>query len=363
MAIYKLFPTKDATIYSAYPDKNTGLDEILDASCLIDIANIPQTSRFLIQFSQEEIIDVLTNKISGSTWSASLQTFVANIEGLNTDTIIDVFPISGSWDMGTGRYLYQPKYTDGVSWYWQDYSGSALWPTSSFNPNVTASWTSTAPGGGVWYTNSFASQTLAYKLPKDLNLDVTNIVTKWYTSSISNNGFIIKQREEWGSNENYQPSLKYFSVDTHTIYPPDLEFRWRDFLWVTGSSSIIDTTEMVATIEQNPGIFYPGSINKFRIYTRPEYPARVFQTASLYTTNYYLPSSSYYALVDLETNETIIDFDNQFTQISADTTSNYFTIWMDGLEPERQYQILIKTIIGGETLILDNNYYFKVVNQ
>ena len=120
---------------------------------------------------------------------------------------------------------------------------------------------------------------------------------------------------------------------------------------------------MVATIEQNPGIFYPGSINKFRIYTRPEYQARVFQTASLYTTNYYLPSSSYYALVDLETNETIIDFDTQFTQISADTTSNYFTIWMDGLEPERQYQILIKTIIGGETLILDNNYYFKVINQ
>ena len=30
MAVYKIFPTKDATVYSLYPSKNTGLDEIID---------------------------------------------------------------------------------------------------------------------------------------------------------------------------------------------------------------------------------------------------------------------------------------------------------------------------------------------
>jgi hypothetical protein len=35
---------------------------------------------------------------------------------------------------------------------------------------------------------------------------------------------------------------------------------------------------------------------------------------------------------------------------------------MDGLEPERYYKILIKTLIGGTTQVLDNSYYFKVVN-
>ena len=30
MAVYKFFPTKTATIYSYYPSKNTGLDEITD---------------------------------------------------------------------------------------------------------------------------------------------------------------------------------------------------------------------------------------------------------------------------------------------------------------------------------------------
>jgi hypothetical protein len=32
MAVYKIFPTADATIYSKFPVKNTGLDEILEVS-------------------------------------------------------------------------------------------------------------------------------------------------------------------------------------------------------------------------------------------------------------------------------------------------------------------------------------------
>jgi len=35
---------------------------------------------------------------------------------------------------------------------------------------------------------------------------------------------------------------------------------------------------------------------------------------------------------------------------------------MNGLEPERYYAILIKTKIKNSTLILDDDYYFKVIN-
>ena len=35
---------------------------------------------------------------------------------------------------------------------------------------------------------------------------------------------------------------------------------------------------------------------------------------------------------------------------------------MNGLEPERNYKILVKTNIAGNTIILDEDYYFKVVN-
>ena len=32
MAVYKIFPTQDATLYSAYPNMNTGIDEIIEAT-------------------------------------------------------------------------------------------------------------------------------------------------------------------------------------------------------------------------------------------------------------------------------------------------------------------------------------------
>jgi hypothetical protein len=34
---------------------------------------------------------------------------------------------------------------------------------------------------------------------------------------------------------------------------------------------------------------------------------------------------------------------------------------MNGLEPERYYKLLFKTTIAGSTMILDEQYYFKVV--
>jgi hypothetical protein len=55
-------------------------------------------------------------------------------------------------------------------------------------------------------------------------------------------------------------------------------------------------------------------------------------------------------------------FDELYTQISSDDKGNYFDVYMSGLEPERYYKVLIKTIINGSTLIFDDNYYFKVTN-
>jgi hypothetical protein len=33
MAVYKIFAEADTTLYSAYPNQNTGLDEILEVGC------------------------------------------------------------------------------------------------------------------------------------------------------------------------------------------------------------------------------------------------------------------------------------------------------------------------------------------
>jgi hypothetical protein len=374
MAIYKLFPTKDATIYSRYPNKNTGLDEILDVS--IEDATTSgktQANRFLIQFSTTEINDILTNKVGNLSWSASFLAYLAYGDGLNIDTTLEFYPISQSWEMGTGKYSYSPEYTNGVSWIYRGTSNTTAWATSSFEPFVTASYISSSEGGGTWYTGSSnvsivptvtTSQTFSYFDDFDINVDVTNIVKAWTSSLIKNNGIIVKQQTEFIDSLEYNNTLRYFSRDTHTIYPPSLDIKWRDYNFNTGSSgfTILNTLPVFVDINENPGVFYPESVNRFRVNARPEYPARTYQTASYYTHNYYLPISSYYAIKDLDTNEYVINFDEQFTQLSADDQSSYFDLYMNGLQPERYYTILIKTTINGSTLVFDNNYSFKVIN-
>ena len=59
----------------------------------------------------------------------------------------------------------------------------------------------------------------------------------------------------------------------------------------------------------------------------------------------------------------VIDFDTTFTKISADTTGNYFDVYMSGIQPERHYRILIKTEIGGTTTVNDGSNTFKVVRN
>jgi len=385
MAIYKIFPEKDTTLYSSFPTQNTGLDEILEVSTTF-LPGEPQVSRFLIKFSTEEIIDLINTQISGSVtdatgslltssadFEANLKCYIAEINGLSGDLTLEVFPISGSWVMGTGKFLDKPITEDGCSWEYRNSSGSNPWSTP----------------GGEWYSGPVgglpvkASQSLGYSSDKDINVNVTNAVRLFVSGTINNEGFIVKQdpSSEFQPKKDKVTNIKYFSIDTHTIYPPQLEFKWRDWTYANTSSyfipsgseglgnystintgSIIDTSQLVATLANNSQEYLRGSVHKFYINCRPQYPERVFQTSSLYNTNYYLPTSSYYAIKDLHTNEFIIDFDDDYTQISADLKGSYFKLYMNGLEPERYYKILIKTHIDGNTLILDDNYYFKIIN-
>jgi hypothetical protein len=386
MAVYKIFPEKDAAIYSLFPQMNTGIDEILDLSNLNLASNTSaQVSRALIKFNQGAINDIFSTYIKNSKWASNLKLFIATAQSINVDYEAYVYPVSGAWGMGTGKYLDNPPSTDGTSWKWRTYagvgSGAIAWTGSGFTAGVTASYSGSNIGGGNWYTGSThvlpvtASQLFSYHSNKDLNVDVKGIVSAWYSSSnnigsgtnIINEGFIVKWEDsvEFNQTKAVQPVLQYYSVDTHTIYPPTLELKWNDFTFNTGSSTqtILTDPQAYISIENNEGFFYSSSIQQFRVDSRPQYPPIIFQTASIYTTNYYLPSgSSYWAIKDLDTNEYVINFDSTYTQISADVTSSFFTVYMNGLQPERYYTILIQTTIGGTTRVFDSNYNFKVIN-
>ena len=384
MAVYKLFPEKDTTLYSYKPSMNTGVDAILEISNTAPSINpSPRVARSLVQFNQTEIEDVINNKISGSSWSGSLKLFIAEAQGINLDTIIKAYPASENWGNGTGEYGDLPQTVNGSSWKYIEYSGSSIWKTGGYTPYVTGSYSGSIGNGlingvgGNWYTGSgyiegeiTSSQSFGLRSKKDLNMDVTNTIHAWYTAStelpinrINNNGFLLKLTSsiEYNSSKSVQPIFKYYSVDTNTIYPPTLELKWDDTSYSTTLSEI-STPDLFIGLDSNPGVFRSESVNKFRLNVRPEFPVRTFQTASIYTDNYALPSLSYYAIKDLDTNEFVVNFDDTFTKISCDNQSNHFTVYMNGLEPERYYKILIKTIINGNVVVKDEDYYFKVIN-
>lgn len=378
MAVYKLFPYKDTTLYSLYPDMNTGIDPITTISNLnIAIDSNPQVARFLTAFVQDEIADVIDNKISGADWDVNLRSFIATAQGIVEATDLEVYPLAQYWYNGTGTYLDIPQTTDGATWYSPNFKGSVAWSssgedaygnsvTSSYDPNYIGA------GGGAWLfesgsTSFRVTQSFDTRTTKDLLVNAKEVVSRWYSGSMDNNGFIVKWENsvEFNPNTQIQPVMQFYSVDTNTIYPPQLEFKWRDYSSVltgSASSSIVSTTNIVSSLAENPGLFTPESINRFRFNVAPKYPRRTFQTGSYFTGINYLPTASYYAIKDLDTNEYVIDYDTNYTQLSSDSEGNYFDIYMNGLEPERYYKVCIKTTINNSTLVLDDNYYFKVVN-
>jgi hypothetical protein len=366
---------------------NTGLDPILDvANYVTDFNPVSSVARSLIKFDQNQInnvIDNIASVTSSLNFTASLKSFVAKATNVILESKIEAYPISGSWNNGSGEYLDNTQNTTGVSWVYSAFSGSAPWPISGFSSHVTGSYSgSNNAGGAVWWTGSGgytgigsleATQSFNLRSEKDLELNVTDAVKVWYSSSnnligalplISNEGFIVKWEDskEFVTSSAVTPQLSFYSIDTNTIYPPQLEIKWKDFIYDTGSLEVINTPDLFVALDNNAGVFYSESINQFRLNVRPQFPVRIFETSSMYTKNHALPTSSYYAIKDLDTNEFVVDFDTQNTQISCDTTGSYFTVYMNGLEPERYYQILVQTTVDNNTIVMDENYYFKVVN-
>ena len=387
MAVYKLFPYKDTTLYSLYPEMNTGIDPIASITNLnIAIDSSPQVSRFLTEFVQEEIEDVINNKISGSQWDVDFRSFIATAQGIVESTDLSVHPVAQPWYNGTGTFLDVPQTTDGAIWYSPNFKGSIAWSSSGTDNTdhyVTSSFNSAsvAAGGGSWYhsgsdgTLYAVTQSFDTRSEKDLKINAKTVVSLWYSSSLGvpasaslpNYGFITKWENnvEFNRSTQIQPIMQFYSVDTNTIYPPQLEFKWEDYQSVlTGSAtgSIVTTTNLATALAENPGEFFPSSVNRFRFNLAPKYPTPVWTTSSLFTGVNYLPTASYYAIKDLDTNEFVVDYDTTYTKLSSDNNGNYFDIYMNGLEPERYYKILIKTNINGSTIIYDDSYYFKVIN-
>ena len=97
------------------------------------------------------------------------------------------------------------------------------------------------------------------------------------------------------------------------------------------------------------------------MYARDLYPKKSFQRLqTVYLDTKYLPTSSYYAIKDNESDEMVIDFDD-CTKISLDDNGNFFVLDTTGIPQERFYRILIKCEFDdNEVSIYDDGAVFKI---
>jgi hypothetical protein len=362
MAVYKIFPEKSATLYSFYPVLNTGIDEILEVSTFESIDGTSEVSRALIKFPSAQISDIIANRVSSSAFDVYLKASLANASEIPLNYTLFTHPLSADWNQGTGRLGNSPATTDGVSWEYTNQSGSNYWIQGSFISGVTGSY-GTNVGGGTWWTSSAyqSTQSFSFISTKDIETKVTNTVNAWYSSSIPNYGFILKHSSSVEFTTASKFETKYFSATTHTIYPPCLEIRWNDYAF-SSSLSVATSSYIVPTLNNNKEEYQQDSIQRFRVAVRDLYPSTTFRTTLSFANQKCLPTSSYWSIKDLDTEEIVVDYDTTYTRISCDNTSNYFDVYMNGLEPERYYKILIKSIFPNkEVVVFDKDYIFKVI--
>ena len=381
--IFQYFAQRDATIYERYPQMNTGIDSILEITKVTsgsyyygEYQSNTYNTRVLLDFGTQ-ITEISKSVASGEIGSISRK-FYLNLRAIDASSMevsysLSAFPISESWAQGNGNFDNIPEIRDGVSWYYKDNDvNQTYWGKTGHNANTMLGHAETTQGGGAWITGSGyeANQSFDTTSP-DVRMDVTDIVERWITGSVadgrvSNYGFIIKRPYEDEKSSAVFGELQFFGTNTNTIYVPRLEAAWNDI------SVYNPALQNEVSAEDNSIVVYfknlqekykEASKTKFRIGARPKYPAKTYSTASFYQTDHYLPTSSYYAIKDAQTEETIIDFSNTYTKISSDSKGNYFNFRMQGLMPERTYRILIKTEKSGSdiTQIHDNGYYFRVV--
>ena len=375
---YFEFATADATLYEgeATQSVNTGLDPILEVRKDMNAnGTVINVSRALVKFDLSYISASVQNSLIPKSTKYYLNLYDAGSVDLPSSQTLYSYPVSQSWTMGDGTYHSNPQITEGCSWRYRDGENDGTqWISGSNNT------------GGTWFSGSYASGTrnltcsssLEYETT-DIRMDVTDIVHAWiYSGSLyPNQGFMVKRSGSVGnvtSGSGVQEGdtikygqLKFFSRDTSTIYPPKLEAVWDDQSWSTGSLEPLTGSALEDTVIYFKGLrpeYKQNSKVRFRLVGRERYPKKTYSTTAAEVAVKYLPSGSqyiehgtYYQVRDAVTDDVIIPYGTG-SIVSCDTESNYFNVWMNGLQPERYYKFEIRVVTGSKSSATQiENYY------
>lgn len=338
---------KDTSIYERLPDRNTGLDEILEVGKVIesldgDAKYASGSVRSLLYFDIDE------NSGYPSTAEYYLNLHIANAKNVKRYQKLEVYPISRSWDEGSG-YFYQDieNAEDGATWK---------------HCTEILSW---SMNGGDFTTDVSASYTFTdIPINNNIRINVTNLVAPVVSGSNITpwNGLLLKFPATDETNQTNKGNIKFFSANTHTVYEPRLEILWNDQTFITGSFKRIPNGN-VSIIPRNLKEAYTrGEVDKIYLVVRDQFPDKRFDATQRYRNQYYLPSESYFRVKDVVSDVYIHKFD-QYSTINCDSSGSYFMLDTTGLDINRYYSIDLKIKSGSLVFFPEFNYTFTVDND
>jgi hypothetical protein len=357
MEYYFLTASKDASIYVQQPNQNTGLDEILEIS-KIYYGNIKDVSRTLLKFEVGFLSSSLTNN-SIKLEEATLILKETESNEIPLEYTIYAYPISQSWEMGTGT-RFDNISTKGVTWNYREGDTKLDWLENGLAPNSDSSPNNGT--GGTWWSNYSASQNFQYE-SADIQMNVKSLLQSWMSGSISNNDGIILKFDEILENdiEDYG-QLKFFSKETNTIYQPKIRIGWDDQSFITGSLTQLVASDIKVGITNLKKEYKAETTPTMRIFARELYPLKTFTNTFAYTDIKYLPQTSYYQIKDFASDDIIIPF-SDYSKLNCDSNGNYIKLNLSNWEAGRVYKIEFKIDNDGDIQYFDNELTFNVVKD
>jgi len=354
MAYYFLTASKDASVYLQQPNQNTGLDEILEIS-KVYYGNIKDVARSIIKFD----VGFLSSSISTGTiglGSANLILRETESEELPLEYTIYANPLSGSWDMGIGT-RFDNVSTAGVTWNYREGDTKKDWLENNLNLGTDANPNNGT--GGTWWTGYGGTQSYSYQTA-DINMDVKSILNAWMSSSIPNDGFLLRYSDVVENNTEDYGILKFFSKETHTIYQPKISIGWNDQSFVTASLTALTSEDIKVSISNLKKEYKLGSTAKLRILARELYPLKTFTNTFAYNSVKYLPQTTYYQIKDFSSDDVIVPF-SDYSKVSCDSNGNYINLNLSNWEANRTYKIEFKIEQNGGVQYFDNSITFDIV--
>jgi len=268
MGIKRYVAEKDATITNAYRvvGNSRAVNANMGASDSLEVFNLSgqystssiEASRILIKYPIDSIVaDRLNNDLEASG-SVSFWLKLSNVEHpftLPRNFELVVQPISSSWNEGIGLDMEEYSDIDAVNWL--SSSENNLWGTN----------------GGDFLTNPNYSCSFATG-DENLEIDITDLVEKWISNEITNEGIVVRLPEEIESGSLSHYTKKFSARGSQYFFKrPYIEARWdnsrkdmrQNFFASSSAYSAEENMNEIYYYHRNRGgtLTDPGSTNLF----------------------------------------------------------------------------------------------------